>query len=153
MKWLRFNNVFLALVQHFCLKEQKLDWIMGCILKQRNQKRQKKTKQKNPTRFNSPKLQVTEQSSPLQKNCENYFFFLSKKKLSLECKFWFWLSVTACFEVFQTKINISITERIIVVLFRIIWLRVASNLRIYKVLLRPPRLWKSLTLFCFVNFL
>lgn len=153
MKWLRFNNVFLALVQHFCLKEQKLDWIMGCILKQRNQKRQKKKTTKKPHTLQLPKTSSNWAEFSFTEELWELFFLFVKKKLSLECKFWFWLSVTACFEVFQTKINISITERIIVVLFRIIWLRVASNLRIYKVLLRPPRLWKSLTLFCFVNFL
>lgn len=145
MKWLEiFLMCSLLWWSLLTPKWQKLSQRMGYIYKQTN----KQTMQ-SPTP-QAPKLEVSELCSFAEELWE--LFFLVKKKLSLECKFWFWLSVTACFEVFQTKINISITERIIVVLFRIIWVRVASNLRIYKVLLRPQRLWKSLTLFCFVNF-
>lgn len=143
MQCLGFIAVFLDLVRHFFPKVAKtlLNTDEWEILKKNP---------KNPRPQTPQTWSKWAQFSFTEKLWELFFFI--KKKFSLECKFWFWLSVTACFEVFQTKINISITERIIVVLFRIIWLRVTSNLRINKVL-RPQRLWKSLTLFCFVNFL
>lgn len=71
MKLFGFVDVFLDLVQHFCPKVAKTvlnndEWEIY---------KKKTTKTPDPK---PPKLEVSKLSSPLQKNCENYYSLLKR---------------------------------------------------------------------------
>lgn len=66
-----------------------------------------------------PKLEVSKFSSPLQESYENYSSLL-KRNSHWNANFDFDYLSQPALKFFRQKINITITDRIIVVLFRII---------------------------------
>jgi len=72
MKWLSFVDVFLDLIHHFCPKVAKT------LLNNGEWEILKKKKEYITPFPKPPKLEVSELSFPLQKNCENYSSLLKR---------------------------------------------------------------------------